>query len=605
MIKTLLKSVREYKLPSILSPIFVSFEVILECLLPFVIAELVRSIKNGVVMWGSWTSWGALGIGQYALILVIMAVASLLCGALAGAFCAKAAAGFAKNLRKDIYYKVQDFSFENIDKFSTSSLVTRMTTDVTNVQFAYMMIIRTAIRSPLMMVVSAVMAFVMGGNLAWIFVGVIFPLAAILLLIMWKTLPLFRKVFRKYDNLNESVQENVKGIRVVKSYVREEYEKEKFDKAATELQVDFTKAERILAWNNPVMQFFFYGVLSSVLFVGSWIIIENVPIGFGANLNSESISQLIVYGMQILMSLMMFSMIFAMVTMSIESGRRICEVLQEESTLHSPENAVTEVSDGSIDFENVSFKYSATAEKNVLENINLHIHSGETIGIIGGTGSSKTSLVNLISRLYDVTAGVVKVGGKDVREYDLEVLRNQVAVVLQKNELFSGSIKENLRWGDPNATDEELVEACKLAQADEFIQTFPDKYDTHIEQGGTNVSGGQKQRLCIARALLKKPKILILDDSTSAVDTHTDALIRKAFKEYIPSTTKIIIAQRTSSVEDADRIIIMDNGKIDAIGTHEELLGANAIYTEVYNTQNKGGKAVSSFSEMKGGEENE
>lgn len=605
MIKTLLKSVREYKLPSILSPIFVSFEVILECLLPFVIAELVRSIKNGVVMWGSWTSWGALGIGQYALILVIMAVASLLCGALAGAFCAKAAAGFAKNLRKDIYYKVQNFSFENIDKFSTSSLVTRMTTDVTNVQFAYMMIIRTAIRSPLMMVVSAVMAFVMGGNLAWIFVGVIFPLAAILLLIMWKTLPLFRKVFRKYDNLNESVQENVKGIRVVKSYVREEYEKEKFDKAATELQVDFTKAERILAWNNPVMQFFFYGVLSSVLFVGSWIIIENVPIGFGANLNSESISQLIVYGMQILMSLMMFSMIFAMVTMSIESGRRICEVLQEESTLHSPENAVTEVSDGSIDFENVSFKYSATAEKNVLENINLHIHSGETIGIIGGTGSSKTSLVNLISRLYDVTAGVVKVGGKDVREYDLEVLRNQVAVVLQKNELFSGSIKENLRWGDPNATDEELVEACKLAQADEFIQTFPDKYDTHIEQGGTNVSGGQKQRLCIARALLKKPKILILDDSTSAVDTHTDALIRKAFKEYIPSTTKIIIAQRTSSVEDADRIIIMDNGKIDAIGTHEELLGANAIYTEVYNTQNKGGKAVSSFSEMKGGEENE
>lgn len=605
MIKTLLKSVREYKLPSILSPIFVSFEVILECLLPFVIAELVRSIKNGVVMWGSWTSWGALGIGQYALILVMMAVASLLCGALAGAFCAKAAAGFAKNLRKDIYYKVQNFSFENIDKFSTSSLVTRMTTDVTNVQFAYMMIIRTAIRSPLMMVVSAVMAFVMGGNLAWIFVGVIFPLAAILLLIMWKTLPLFRKVFRKYDNLNESVQENVKGIRVVKSYVREEYEKEKFDKAATELQIDFTKAERILAWNNPVMQFFFYGVLSSVLFVGSWIIIENVPIGFGANLNSESISQLIVYGMQILMSLMMFSMIFAMVTMSIESGRRICEVLQEESTLHSPENAVTEVSDGSIDFENVSFKYSATAEKNVLENINLHIHSGETIGIIGGTGSSKTSLVNLISRLYDVTAGAVKVGGKDVREYDLEVLRNQVAVVLQKNELFSGSIKENLRWGDPNATDEELVEACKLAQADEFIQTFPDKYDTHIEQGGTNVSGGQKQRLCIARALLKKPKILILDDSTSAVDTHTDALIRKAFKEYIPSTTKIIIAQRTSSVEDADRIIIMDNGKIDAIGTHEELLGANAIYTEVYNTQNKGGKAVSSFSEMKGGEENE
>ncbi len=592
MIKTLIKSVREYKFPTLLTPFFVSIEVILECLLPFVIAELVSSIKRGVVLWGAWSSWQSLGIGQYALILVLMSLASLACGALAGAFCAKAAAGFAKNLRKDMYYKVQDFSFENIDKFSTSSLVTRMTTDVNNVQLAFMMIIRTAIRSPLMMIFSAVMAFVMGGNIAWIFVAVIFPLSAILLLIMWKTLPLFRRLFRKYDDLNESIQENVKGIRVVKSYVRGEYEKKKFDKAATELQVNFTKAERILAWNNPVMQFFFYGVLSSVLFLGSYLILENVPVGFGASLNSESISQLIVYGMQILMSLMMFSMIFAMVTMSIESGRRICEVLQEESTLHSPENAIHEVEDGSIDFDNVSFKYSAKAEKYVLENINLHIKSGETIGIIGGTGSSKTSLVNLISRLYDVTEGSVKVGSRDVREYDLESLRNQVAVVLQKNELFSGSIKENLRWGDPDATDEEIVAACKLAQADEFIQTFPDKYDTHIEQGGTNVSGGQKQRLCIARALLKKPKILILDDSTSAVDTHTDALIRKAFRDYIPSTTKIIIAQRTSSVEDADRIIIMDNGRIDAVGTHEELLGANAIYTEVYNTQNKGGKAA-------------
>ena len=594
MIKTLIKSVREYKFPTLLTPFFVSIEVILECLLPFVIAELVSSIKRGVVLWGTWSSWQSLGIGQYALILVLMSLASLACGALAGAFCAKAAAGFAKNLRKDMYYKVQDFSFENIDKFSTSSLVTRMTTDVNNVQLAFMMIIRTAIRSPLMMIFSAIMAFVMGGNIAWIFVAVIFPLSAILLLIMWKTLPLFRRLFRKYDDLNESIQENVKGIRVVKSYVRGEYEKEKFDKAATELQVNFTKAERILAWNNPVMQFFFYGVLSAVLFLGSYLILENVPVGFGASLNSESISQLIVYGMQILMSLMMFSMIFAMVTMSIESGRRICEVLQEESTLHSPENAIHEVEDGSIDFDNVSFKYSAKAEKYVLENINLHIKSGETIGIIGGTGSSKTSLVNLISRLYDVTEGSVKVGSRDVREYDLESLRNQVAVVLQKNELFSGSIKENLRWGDPDATDEEIVAACKLAQADEFIQTFPDKYDTHIEQGGTNVSGGQKQRLCIARALLKKPKILILDDSTSAVDTHTDALIRKAFRDYIPSTTKIIIAQRTSSVEDADRIIIMDNGRIDAVGTHQELLGANAIYTEVYNTQNKGGKAAES-----------
>lgn len=605
MIKTLLKSVREYKTASILSPIFVSFEVILECLLPFVIAELVGSIKNGVQLWKwEWTSWSSLSIGQYALILVLMSLASLACGALAGAFCAKAAAGFAKNLRKDMYYKVQEFSFENIDKFSTSSLVTRMTTDVTNVQFAYMMIIRTAIRSPMMMIFSAVMAFVMGGNLAWIFVGVIFPLAAILFIIMWRTLPLFRKLFKKYDNLNESIQENVNGIRVVKSYVREEYEKQKFDNAATELQRDFTKAERILAWNNPVMQFFFYGVLSAILFVGSYLILDNVSVGFGASLNSESISQLIVYGMQILMSLMMFSMIFAMITMSIESSRRICEVLTEESTIHSPENAKHEVVDGSIDFEGVSFKYSKSAQKNVLENINLHIHSGETVGIIGGTGSSKTSLVNLISRLYDVTEGSVKVGGTDVREYDVESLRNQVAVVLQKNELFSGTIKENLRWGDPNATDDELIEACKLAQADEFIQTFPQKYDTYIEQGGTNVSGGQKQRLCIARALLKKPKILILDDSTSAVDTHTDALIRKAFREYIPSTTKIIIAQRTSSVEDADRIIIMDNGKIDAVGTHEELLGKNAIYTEVYTTQNKGGKAVSSFSEMDGGDNN-
>ncbi len=577
---------------SILSPIFVTGEVILECLIPFVIAQLGTAIESGIGLWGPGNSWSTLGVGQFGLILVAMSLASLACGALAGAFCAKASAGFAKNVRKDLYYKVQEFSFENIDKFSTPSLVTRMTTDVGNVQMSYMMIVRTAIRCPLMMIFSVVMAFVMGGNLAWIFVGVIPPLSLILFLLMRKAMPLFHRVFKKYDNLNESIQENIAGARVVKSYVREDFEKQKFDRAATDVQIDFTKAERILAWNQPVMQVFFYGVLSSVLFLGSYLIFQKT------GLTVWSISQLVVYGMQILMSLMMFSMFFAMITMSLESARRICEILGEESTLKSPENAIHEVEDGSIDFENVSFKYSATAEKNVLSGIDLHIRSGETIGIIGGTGSSKTSLVNLISRLYDVTEGSVKVGGRDVKEYDLESLRNQVAVVLQKNVLFSGTIKDNLRWGNPDATDEEMIEACKLAQADEFIQTFPDKYDTYIEQGGTNVSGGQKQRLCIARALLKKPKVLILDDSTSAVDTHTDALIRKAMREYIPSTTKIIIAQRTSSVEDADRIVIMENGKIDAVGTHEELLGTNAIYTEVYTTQNKGGKAVSSLGEM-------
>ena len=605
MLKRLAKCIREYKLPSVLSAVLVTGEVIFECLLPFIIAELLNYLNGAgagnyaLEMWGT----GRLGIGQYALILVGMSIASLACGALAGLCCARASAGFAKNLRKDLYYKVQEFSFENIDKFSTPSLVTRMTTDVTNVQFSFMMIIRMAIRSPMMMIFSVVMTFVMGGHLAWIFLGVIFPLAAILFLIMWRVMPIFRRVFKKYDNLNESIQENVKGIRVVKSYVREDYEKEKFDRAATDVQRDFTKAERILAWNNPVMQFFFYSVLSATLFVGSYFVLKKTPVGMGVTLEYTVISQLIVYGMQILMSLMMFSMVFAMIAMSVESARRICEILNEESTLHSPQNPVYEVEDGSVDFDGVSFKYASNAEKNVLEDIDLHIRSGETIGIIGGTGSSKTSLVNLISRLYDASEGSVKVGGRDVKEYDLEALRNQVAVVLQKNVLFSGTIKENLRWGNPDATDEELVEACKLAQADEFIQAFPDKYDTYIEQGGTNVSGGQKQRLCIARALLKKPKILILDDSTSAVDTHTDALIRKAFREYSPSTTKIIIAQRTSSVEDADRIIIMEGGRIDGIGTHEELLDKNPIYTEVYRTQNKGGKAISSLSEM-GGDDN-
>ena len=576
MVKELSRSIREYKAAAILTPIFVSLEVVLECLIPFVTASLIDMIENNISL---------RSILIHGAILVGMAVLSLVFGALSGAFCAKASSGFAKNLRKDIYYKIQDFSFENIDKFSTPSLVTRMTTDVNNVQFSFMMIIRIAVRCPLMLVFSLVMAFVMGGNLGWIFVAVIPPLTVILLLIMKKAIPLFHRVFKKYDNLNESIQENVRGMRVVTSFVREDYEKKKFDRASTDVQVDFTKAERLLAWSNPVMQFFFYGVLTTILFLGSYFIIKQVN---PALYDVGSVSQLIVYGMQILMSLMMFSMVFAMITMSVESARRVCEVLDEKSALHSPENAVTEVSDGSVDFDGVSFKYAAAAERNVLDGVDLHIKSGETIGIIGGTGSSKTSLVNLISRLYDVTEGVVRVGGRDVKEYDLTALRNQVAVVLQKNELFSGTIKENLRWGNPDATDEEIKEACVISAADEFVSTFPDGYDTYIEQGGVNVSGGQKQRLCIARALLKKPKILILDDSTSAVDTKTDKTIRAGLKKYAPETTKIIIAQRTASVEDADRIIIMEGGRINAVGTHKELLGKNEIYTEVYNTQNKG-----------------
>ncbi len=576
LLKTLAKSIREYKLASILSPLFVSFEVILECLMPFVISMLVEVIESSTPTMAE--------IWKYAGILVAIAVASLVTGTLAGAFCARASTGFAKNLRKDLYYHIQDFSFENIDKFSTPSLVTRMTTDVTNVQLSYMMIVRLAIRAPLMVIFSFVMAFVMGGDLAWIFLAVVPLVAFALFAIMYKVMPTFRRLFHKYDDMNESIQENVSGIRVVKAYVREEYEKQKFGKTSTALMKDFTKAERLLAWNDPIMQFAFYGVLSAVLFVGSYLIMSvGEPM-----YNVARVSQLIVYGMQILSSVMMFSMVFAMIAMSGESARRIVEILVEKSTLHDPENPVYEVKDGSIDFDHVNFKYSPTAEKNVLEGIDLHIKSGETIGIIGGTGSSKTSLVNLLSRLYDVTEGSVKVGGVDVRAYDLTALRNQVAVVLQKNVLFSGTIKENLRWGNPDATDEELVEACRLAQADDFIQSFPDKYDTYIEQGGTNVSGGQKQRLCIARALLKKPKILVLDDSPSAVDTHPDALIRKAFREYIPTTTKIIIAQRISSVEDADRIVVMDGGKINAVGTHEELVKNNPIYAEVYHSQVKG-----------------
>lgn len=576
MIKELAKCIREYKTASILTPIFVSLEVVMECIIPFIIAQLVNRIKSGCEFHT---------ILSYGAVLLLMALMSLAFGALSASYCATASCGFAKNLRQDLFYKLQTYSFTNIDRFSTSSLITRLTTDTANVQMAYMMLIRIAIRCPLMLVFSFTMAFIMGGKMAWIFLFTIPVLGFALFLVIRKAMPVFKKVFKKYDRLNNSIQENIKGMRVVKSYVREEYEKEKFGSAAEDICKDFTKAERILAFNNPIMQFCTYATMIFVLTYGSYTVITSR----GMDLDVGQMSALLTYNFQILMSLMMISMVFVMITMASESASRIVEVLKEESTIHNPTDPVLDVKDGSVDFENVNFKYSEKAEKMALSNINLHINSGETIGIIGGTGSSKSSLIQLISRLYDVTEGVVKVGGRDVREYDLETLRNQVSVVLQKNILFSGSIKDNLRWGDKEATDEELVEACKLAQADEFIRQFPNGYDTHIEQGGTNVSGGQKQRLCIARALLKKPKILILDDSTSAVDTKTDALIRKAFKEFIPETTKIIIAQRTSSVEDADRIIVMDKGTVDAIGTHEELLKNNEIYKEVYTSQNKAG----------------
>jgi ABC transporter transmembrane region./ABC transporter. len=550
--------------------------VVIECIIPFITATLVNQIKNGCDLDT---------IIKYGIILVIMAFLSLTFGGLAGFTSATAACGFAKNLRKDMFYSIQGYSFENIDKFMTSSLITRMTTDVTNVQNAFMMLIRIAIRSPLMLIFAFVMAFVMGGRMAWIFL-VVAPILAIGLgIVIYKTFPLFRKVFRKYDALNKSIQENIKGIRVVKSFVREDYEQKKFEAAAEDVCADFTRAERILAFNGPIMQFCLYAVMVFVLSFGSYTIITSRGLDFDIG----QFSAILTYSFMILNSLMMLSMVFVMLTLAAESAKRIVEVLNEKSTLSNPENPVYTVKDGSISFENVSFKYSEKAEKMVLSNINLHIKSGETIGIIGGTGSAKTSLVQLIPRLYDVTEGVVKVGGIDVRKYDLTALRNQVAVVLQKNVLFSGTIKDNLRWGNKDATDEEMVEACRLACADEFINQFPKGYDTYIEQGGANLSGGQKQRLCIARALLKKPKILILDDSTSAVDTKTDAKIRKALRDYMPETTKIIIAQRTASVEDADRIIVMDGGTINGIGTHEQLLAENAIYREIYYSQNKAG----------------
>ncbi len=577
IIRVLKKSIREYKRDSILTPVLVAFEALVECIIPLMVANLVNRMQNGcdlsVIM-------------RYGVILIIMACFSLLFGALAGIKAANASAGFGKNLRKDLFVAVQNFSFENIDRFSASSLVTRMTTDVTNVQMAYMMIIRTVVRAPLMLIFSLVMGFIMGGRLALIFLFTIPVLGIGLGLVIKKTMPLFRKVFKKYDNLNNSVQENINGIRVVKSFVREDFEKKKFNEAAEDVCGDFTRAEKILALNNPMMQFCLYVVMIFVLTFGSYLVVN-----FGGNIiQVGQLSSLLTYSFQILMSLMMLSMIFVMVTISIESCERIVSVLEEKRTISNPKNPIYEVNDGSIDFDNVSFKYSKRADRYALENINLHIKSGQTIGVLGGTGSSKTSLVNLISRLYDVTEGEVKVAGVDVRDYDLVTLRDAVSVVLQKNVLFSGSIKENLRWGNKDATDEEIEEACHLACADEFIEQFPDKYDTHIEQGGTNVSGGQKQRLCIARALLKKPKILILDDSTSAVDTKTDAIIRAGFKKFIPETTKIIIAQRVSSVQDADQIIIMNNGSVEAIGTHDELLASNPIYQEVYYSQNKGGE---------------
>ena len=577
MIRKLASCIREYKRATIFTLIFIVGEVFLEVLIPFITADLVNAIKAGIPM---------SQVVKTGLLLILMALLSLSCGGAAGFTCARAAAGFAKNLRHDIFGRIQTFSFENIDKFSSASLVTRMTTDVANVQMAFMMLIRGAVRSPLMFLFAITMGYIMGGALAATFLIIVPILIFGLIFIARKALPAFQAVFRKYDRLNESIEENVRAMRVVKGFSREEYEKKKFGKAANDICVDFTKAERIVALNSPIMQFCLYFNMVFVLYIGSKLIISSK----GQIIDVGQISAMLTYGFMILMALMMLSMIYVILTMSAESMKRIYEVLCEKSALTNPENPVTEVKDGSVDFSGVSFKYSKKARKYALADIDLHIDSGMTVGILGGTGSSKSTLVQLIPRLYDVTEGSVKVGGVDVRDYDLEALRDAVAVVLQKNLLFSGTIKENLLWGNGNASDEELVQACKLAQADDFVRAFPDGYDAKIEQGGTNVSGGQKQRLCIARALLKKPKILILDDSTSAVDTRTDALIREGFRNYIPETTKIIIAQRIASVQEADMIIVMDNGRISAVGKHEELLSSSSIYREVYEQQTRGGE---------------
>lgn len=577
MVRKLLRSVREYKKHSILAPVFVIFEVIMEVVIPLLMANLIDfGIDDGNLEY----------IVKMGVVLVVFALISLIFGILSGRSAAIASAGFAKNLRKDMYYKVQNFSFSNIDKFSTASIVTRLTTDITNVQNAYMMIIRVAVRAPIMLICALVLAFNVNSSMALIFLYIVPILAVGLFFIMSKAHPIFERVFKTYDKLNNVVQENLYGIRVVKSFVREDHENEKFGKISKSIFKDFSKAERLLAWNMPLMQFCVYTCMLLISWFGARLIVlsGNDP---AVGMTTGQLMSLITYAMQILMSLMMLSMIFVMIVISRASMERITEILDEESDITNGENPVKEVKDGSIIFDNVSFAYKKDADKMCLSDISVSIKSGETVGIIGGTGSGKTSLVNLIPRLYDVTKGKLTVGGLDVKDYDIEALRDSVAVVLQKNVLFSGTIKENLRWGNENATDEEIVNVCKLAQADSFVSTFPKGYDTYIEQGGTNVSGGQKQRLCIARALLKKPKILILDDSTSAVDTKTDALIRKAFVEEIPDTTKIIIAQRISSIENADKIIVMDDGGINAVGTHEELLKTNEIYREVYTSQTK------------------